>query len=149
MALNLSSFRTSAFAITTAASLALSANFAALTGFSSPAHAAGSPACAKITDPAQNLICEIRESERRTREANQRGAEARRQGAEADRRGAEADKQLQITLGLEACMDYIKDNTGKKFSREAILTAANGKLSRDNVCDVARKFGYGQRAALN
>lgn len=78
--------------------------------------------------------------------AVRRGVEADRRGAEADRRGAEADRQSEVLSGILECDKFLRSGG---FTREKVVELAGGRVTQDNICEVARKLGFtGRKAAL-
>ena len=131
-----SSFRKSAFALTTVAALA---GASVLSTFPANAQQAvnysGTAACASYAAGTEGALkCAIEQLQARTKAANERGAVA--------------DKKNEVVLSLQACMDFLKKGVAdKKFSHDEVLVSAGGKLNKDNVCDAARKYGYDRRAS--
>ena len=136
------SFRKSAFALTTVAALASASIFASNSAFATePSNLP--PACAAMKDTNERAGCLIDaiNKDTKAREANI----ARLKSA-----GSAADKELKSVAQSEICFAFLtKGRDGGKFTREAVLQAAGGKLTPDNSCTVARKFGFDQRASVD
>ncbi|WP_166308659.1 hypothetical protein [Bradyrhizobium sp. 2S1] len=148
-----SSCRKTAIALTTGAVIAAAAAFPAAAQQASSVQ--GSPACASISDNLAAIKCEIRESERRTQEAKARGiaADARAAAARADSAAARAEtadfekKDAKIDAST-ACFEFIKKGvTAKLFEKSDVLASVGGRITIDNACIAANKFGYDRRAS--
>ena len=95
-----------------------------------------------MKDTAERAGCLIDAIKQRTKESKANAARY-----EAAARAAE--KEIKVISQSEACFDYLrKGRDEKKFSREAVLESAGGKLTVENSCLIARKFGFGQRASI-
>jgi len=110
----------------------------------------GSAACAHHDNKTDaGVRCEIREIDKRIKASRQRGLEADRRAADADARAAAAKAEHDILKLIQGCGEYLKAERGKSFTQEQMMHAAGGKITNENMCDVARKFGYvGPRASL-
>jgi hypothetical protein len=109
-----SSFRKSAFALTTVAALA---GASVLASFPANAQQAvnyrPAPDCTTVADPGKRAVCE---SFKRTEDANARAAAA-------DRRGAEADKTSTAAKASLGCMDVV--------GKDIAAAKAKGPLTPD------------------
>ncbi|MHB0773780.1 hypothetical protein ACYCVF_35485 [Bradyrhizobium sp. 1.29L] len=100
-------------------------------------------ACAAIKDVNQRAGCQIDAIKAHT-------VQVKKEGEEARAAGAAADKELKSVNQSEVCFAFLtKGRDEKKFTREAVLQAAGGRLTPDNSCNVARKFGFDQRASAD
>jgi hypothetical protein len=137
-----SSFRKSAFALTTVAALAGASVFASNSAFATePSNLP--PACAAMKDTNERAGClfDAINKDTAVMKANIKRLKAA---------GDAADKELKSVTQSEGCFDFLKKGRDdKKFTREAVLEAAGGKLTVENSCTVARKFGFGQRASVD
>jgi hypothetical protein len=92
--------------------------------------------------PSCSPNCTQADVDRAIRDLDARTKAAKARGAEADRKGAAA-------AAAKECGDFLlKGVANKKWTQPQILAEAGGRFTSDNVCLVARKHGYEQRAAL-
>jgi hypothetical protein len=65
-------------------------------------------------------------------------------------RGTEADRQNAALSTVIECGNFLKAGRDKTFTREKVLELAGGKVTPENMCEVARKLGYtGRKAAVD
>ena len=135
-----SNFKKSSRAVTAVAAVGLfvGASLAA-TGPASAADTTSkdfAAACDSIKDTAEHAGCLI--------------TAMNKHAAQMKKEGAAADKELKTVAQSEVCFAFLtKGRDERKFTREAVLQAAGGRLTPDNACSVASKFGYGQRASAD
>lgn len=81
-------------------------------------------------------------------DAEARSAEAKARGEAADKKIAEASKSNDEVSKAEKCFDFLKQGIGaNKFKREAVLESAGGKVTVENACPTAARYGYERRAS--
>ena len=78
----------------------------------------------------------------------ERGIAADARAAAADARAAEADKQLAKVDAAKACFEFVKKGVAEKsFTKEDVLASVGGRITIENACAAANKFGFDRRAA--
>jgi len=97
----------------------------------------GSPACAHLDNKTDaGLCCDLRELDKSIEAAKQRGSEA-------DRRAAAAQQKIEETRVRSECNEFLKaGRDAGQFTREKVVELAGGKVTSENICDIARKLGH-------
>lgn len=132
------SFRKTAFAVTAAAAIAGASIFASNSASATePNKSSDIPAaCAAMTDMNERAGCLF--------------AAIKKHTVQMKNEQKAAEKDLKATAESDVCFAFLtKGRDEKKFTREAVVEAAGGRLTVENTCAVARKFGFGQRASAD
>jgi hypothetical protein len=146
-----SSLRKKATAFATAATL-LGAPFGFTAASAEDATSNSSPSstCTRLGPTDAGVHCAIKQMDKDIADAKGRSAAADKRAATADAQVSAADTKMAIAAAAKACLRYLADGEDKgRWSHPEILAQAGGKFTLENVCVVARKRGYEQKASLN
>ena len=137
-----SSFRKSAFAITTAVALASASALASFPAAAQQVNVVSTTAsdCTSIQDSTKRAACMVERIDQHTKQMEQESARLKAQGEASDKRAADADAATDCIQFLTA---GVKSGT---LNKAEILEKAGGKLKIDNACPIAKGYGYARKA---
>lgn len=127
--------------------LFLAAAVGIMAGFSGAAQAS----CSSYPRGSQAALdCAIRESNARIDEYRRQSAEARRGSEQARREAEQARRESAEANAHTACTEFLTAGISSgRINRDAAFSAGGGRFSSENVCPVARRFGFTGRSAAN